>query len=126
MTVQFGKGKTMEDKNIYLVVYTQTQFYDPHGTPDQGGYFKDLDIIKDGDWEKDDTYISYEKEDDEKGTPFEEGVWYNDNGISSENDDREYRAEDGYNCPVTWTSIKIITKKEYDEYSKIIKAYKKI
>jgi hypothetical protein len=30
----------MEDKNIYLVVYTETEFYDPHGTPDDGGSTK--------------------------------------------------------------------------------------
>ncbi len=115
----------MEDKNIYLVVYTETEFYDPHGTADDGGSTKSLDIIKDGDWENSD-YISYENEDDEDGKPFEPGVEYNDDGISKENDDTEYYGEDGYNCEVTWRTIKIITKEQYDEYSKIIKAYEKI
>jgi hypothetical protein len=116
----------MEDKNIYLVVYTETEFYDPHGTADDGGSTKSLDIIKDGDWEKDGQYISYENEDDEEGKPFEPGVEYNGEGISRENDDTEYYGQDGYNCEVTWTSIKIITKEEYDEYSKIIESYNKI
>ena len=116
----------MENENIYLVVYTETEFYDPHGSPDDGGSTKSLDIIEGGDWVADGQYISYENEDDEDGTPFEPGVAYNDEGISAENNDREYRGEDGYNCEVTWTTIKIITKEEYDEYEKILEAYDKI
>lgn len=116
----------MEDKNIYLVVYTETEFYDPHGTPDDGGSTKHLDIVENGDWHEDGQYITYKDDNDEKGSPFVPGVEYNDEGVSREDDDREYYGEDGYNCEVTWTSIKIITKEQYDEYSKIIEAYEKI
>jgi hypothetical protein len=115
----------MEDKNIYLVVYTETEFYDPHGTPDHGGTDKSVCIIENGDWSENGEFITY-KEDEEEGTPFIPGVEYNDEGISREDDDREYYGEDGYNCEVTWRSIKIITKEEYDEYEKIIEAYEKI
>lgn len=114
----------MEDKNIYLVVYTETEFYDPHGTPDGGGSTKDLEIIENGDWEANGYYLSYDK--DDNATPYEPGVSYNEEGISRENDDTEYSGEDGYNCEVIWTSIRIITKEKYDEYKKIIEDYNKI
>ena len=116
----------MEDKNVYLVVYSETEFYDPHGSADDGGSSKSLDIIEGGDWENHGEYISYENEGSEEETPFKEGIEYNDDGISRENDDTEYYGEDGYNCEVTWRTIKIITKEQYDEYSKIIEAYNKI
>ncbi len=52
----------MEDKNIYLVVYTETEFYDPHGSPDDGGSYKKLDIIKNGDWELNGCYMTEDKD----------------------------------------------------------------
>ena len=106
----------MEDKNIYLVVYTETDFYDPHGTPDSGGSSKSVEIIKNGDWK----YSGYTDQNDE---PFKDGVSYNDDGVPTEEDDREYYGEDGYNCEVTSTTIRRISKEEYDKIKAIIEAY---
>lgn len=115
-------------EDIYVLVEVTTYFYDPHGTPDEGGTVKYVDVIENGDWEEDGQYFSYNDIDDDEnpGTPYVPGVSYNDDGISENDDDREYYSEDGYNCEKNWTRIKIITKEEYDKFKYIIDEYEKI
>lgn len=103
----------MEKQDEYVIVYTETDFYDPHGSPDSGGSSKGIEIIKNGDWEN----SGYTDHNDE---PYKDGVGYNDDGVPSEEDDTEYYDEDGYNCEVTTTTIRRITKDEYEKYEAII------
>jgi hypothetical protein len=116
----------MEDKNIYIIAYTQTDYYGSKGFVDATTYSKNVYCIQNGDWKKNGWFISYESEDDKVGTPFVPGVQYNDEGISRENDTNEYQGQDGYTCKVRWNSIKIITKEQYDQYTEIIKLYNSI
>ena len=91
----------------YYLVKTDTSFYDPHGTPDNGGTkievkytdkYNDLDLSK---------------------------IYTNMDGIKvfEDGDDKDWYSQDGYNYEVDFLEIKEITKEEFDNYEKIINNY---
>lgn len=91
----------------YYLIKTNTCFYDPHGSPDEGGStvktehtdkYNDLDLSK--------TYTNMDGL-----RVFEDG------------DDDEWYSEDGYNYDVDFLEIKEISKEEYLTYTKIIDQY---
>jgi len=96
----------MEEQKYYLV-HENTFFYDPHGTPDNGGSR---------------TFVSKEK----FYKDLKPGVCYEDDGNVFNDEENEYYAEDGYNCEVTTFTFQIITEEQYKEYDKIINDYNKL
>lgn len=99
---------------IYLLVKVETEFYDPHGSPDDGGTVKFVEKIE----SQEDWWYN-----DQHGNPYADGETYNDEGVLRDEDDTEYYGEDGYNCEVEWTSINYITEEQYNEYKEIIEKY---
>ncbi len=91
----------------YYLVKTDTSFYDPHGSADNGG-----SVIK---VEYTDKYNNLDLS----------KIYTNRDGIKvfEDGDDEDWYAEDGYNYEVDFLKIKEITGEEYDNYNFTINEY---
>lgn len=106
----------------YLVTQT-TSFFDPHGTPDEGGTVKFVSDDPHYALLNKDDYFNGDPVENYYPTPDETFEDYLKNEIQDE--DNLY-GEDGYNCEVQSFSVKKISAKKAEEYKKIIDAYDKL
>ena len=89
----------------YYLMQSYQYFWDPHGTPDDGGRTVDVITSKDLD-----------------GFEPKKGEFYDEDNELTNEDDENY-GEDGYNCETNEYKYEEITKEEYDKYSVIITEY---
>ena len=92
----------------YYLKKTQQLFWDPHGSPDEGG--KTVKVLTSEDFK------SFEPDTNE---------CYGDDGEIITGEEENY-GEDGYNCETNEHHYAEITKEEYDKYKVIIKEYDKL
>lgn len=115
------------EKTKYVLGVQGTDFYDPHGSPDDGGstlfvsssspfidmkpgeyYYTEDNIYRDLDEKS--YHVIGEEEGERYTTQTDE--WY---------------GEDGYNCQIEYTQIiREITEEEYHRFKKIIEDYQNI
>ena len=88
----------------YYLMQSYQDFWDPHGTPDEGQHTVDVTTSED---------LGFE--------PKKGGFYDEDNELTKEED--EHYGEDGYNCETNEYTYEEIGKEEYDKYSVIIAEY---
>lgn len=100
----------------YLITQTN-YFFDPHGTPDEGGTIKF--ISNNPNWGKINQKLYYCNEEIPEPDEQEIKEWMKENG----NNGDDLYGEDGYNCERVKYSVKIINKLNSKKYQKIIEDY---
>lgn len=114
----------------YLKIAT-TYFYDPHGTPDEGGIEKSVlteddlsGVTIDGEYidnQAYNNYLYYKNKENEEVNEFDYFLTPDDY-----EEIMEFSGEDGYNCEEITYTFKEITKEQYLDYLEIIDKYNNI
>ena len=121
----------VNNMKYYLRIAT-TYFYDPHGTPDEGGIQKSVlteddlpGVTIDGEYINSEAYNNYlyckGDEENEEDDDFDYFLTPDDYEKIM-----EFSGEDGYNCEETTYTFKEITQEQYLDYLEIIDKYNNI
>lgn len=116
----------------YYLKTTTVQFYDPHGSADEGGITKEVGtefdypgVTIDGEYIDPDTYYNYKYNNGEDENEEEDEVEY----YYCPKDWEEVvqpSGQDGYNCQYEFYTFKEITQEQYLDYLEIIGKYNNI